>query len=61
MTLDPVQTSWNSYYENIRDHLTKGAELIVKPEQCRTAIGIIQAAFISAKEGRAVPLKEVGV
>lgn len=61
MTLDPVKTSWNSYYENIRDHLTEGAELIVKPEQCRTAIGIIQAAFISAKEGRAVPLKELGV
>jgi predicted dehydrogenase len=61
MEIDPVPAGWDAYYANIVAHLTKGADLIVTPEQCRVAVAVIEAAFISAKEKRAVPLKELGV
>ncbi len=61
MEIEPVGAAWDAYYANVVAHLTKGAELIVKPEQCRTAVAVIEASFISAKEKRVVPLKELGV
>lgn len=45
-------SQWPRYYENIVDHLTKGAELAVKPEQARRVIAVLDAAGKSAAEGR---------
>ena len=43
---------WADYYRNIGDHLTKGAELIVKPEQSARTIAIMECAEKSAKQGQ---------
>ena len=43
------------YYRNVADHLLLGEDLIVKPEQARRVIGIIEAGQISAKRGTSVP------
>lgn len=42
------------YYRNIADHLLMGEELIVKPEQSRRVIGIIEAAEKSSKTNQVV-------
>lgn len=42
------------YYRNVADHLLMGEELIVKPEQARRVIGVIDAAQRSSQEGRSV-------
>ncbi|MCS7060746.1 MAG: Gfo/Idh/MocA family oxidoreductase, partial [Anaerolineae bacterium] len=46
------------YYRNVADHLLMGEELIVKPEQARRVIGVIEAAQRSAELGRSVPVAE---
>jgi predicted dehydrogenase/type 1 glutamine amidotransferase len=43
------------YYRNVADHLLLGEELIVKPEQARRVIGVIEAAQQSAQLGTSVP------
>ena len=45
---------WRSYYENIADVLTHGAELAVKPETVRRGIAVLDAALRSAKSGQVV-------
>jgi scyllo-inositol 2-dehydrogenase (NADP+) len=40
---------WRTYYENIRDVLVAGAEPLVKLDEVRRAISVIDAAFTSAK------------
>jgi scyllo-inositol 2-dehydrogenase (NADP+) len=42
------------YYRNVADHLLMGEELIVKPEQARRVIGVIDAAQRSSQSGRSV-------
>ncbi len=42
------------YYRNIADHLLMDEELIVKPEQSRRVIGVIEAAEQSSKSGKVV-------
>jgi len=42
------------YYRNVADHLLLGEELIVKPEQARRVIGVIDAAQRSAQLGVSV-------
>lgn len=44
------------YYRNVADHLLMGEELIVKPEQARRVIGVIEAAQRSAQLGHSVPV-----
>lgn len=61
MEIEPLQASWASFYENVAAHLLDGAELAVKPEESRTAVAVIEAAFISAETGNAVDLAELGV
>jgi len=48
------------YYRNIADHLMNGAELIVKPEEARRIISIIETTERSALQGveLAVPYEE---
>jgi len=45
-------TDWSVYYSNIADHLLRGAELKVKPEEARRVIAVIETAEKSAKSGR---------
>ena len=42
------------YYRNVADHLLMGEELLVKPEQARRVIGVIEAAQRSAQSGQSV-------
>jgi predicted dehydrogenase len=42
------------YYRNVANHLLMGEELIVKPEQARRVIGVIDAALRSAQSGVSV-------
>jgi scyllo-inositol 2-dehydrogenase (NADP+) len=46
-----VHGSWQSYYENIVDVLHGRAELLVKPQEVKTQIKIIEAAMRSAASG----------
>lgn len=48
---------WELYYENVRDHLVKGKELIITPEWSRRPIHILDLAVRSAQAGRALPGK----
>jgi scyllo-inositol 2-dehydrogenase (NADP+) len=42
------------YYRNVADHLLLGEELLVKPEQARRVIGVIDAAQRSSQLGQSV-------
>ncbi|MCA1947925.1 MAG: Gfo/Idh/MocA family oxidoreductase [Armatimonadetes bacterium] len=46
--------SWQAYYDNVAEHLLRGGELEVKPEQSRRTIAMIVAAEESSKTGQAV-------
>lgn len=46
-----------SYYRNIADHLLHGADLIVKPEQTRRVIAILEAAGQSSEQNRELPVR----
>jgi scyllo-inositol 2-dehydrogenase (NADP+) len=46
--------SYTAYYQNIYDHITGTAELIVKPEEACTAIRLIELALQSSVERRTV-------
>ena len=48
---------WRSYYENIHDVLTNGAELAVKPQQVRRVMAVFDAAFRSAQTGQVVAVQ----
>jgi len=50
------QNTWVQYYRNIADHLLMGEELIVKPEQARDVIAMIEAVSKSSELGRSVSL-----
>lgn len=45
-------TRWGEFYRNVADHLLLGDELVVKPEQARRTIGVIEAAEKSSKSGK---------
>ena len=47
----------SAYYRNIADHLLKGTELLVKPEEARRVIAVMEAAEESSKKGETVKLK----
>ncbi|MCG9896153.1 MAG: Gfo/Idh/MocA family oxidoreductase, partial [Fimbriimonadaceae bacterium] len=51
--VDPVaDQGGHAYYENVADHLYNGAELIVKAEEIRRVIGVIEAAEKSSSSGK---------
>lgn len=47
--------AWGEYYRNIADHLLMREELIVKPEQARRVVGVIEAAQKSAQLRTSIP------
>ena len=49
LPLPEVEASWTSLYENLVDVIDNGAELIVKPEQVRRVLQLIEAIFDSAR------------
>ena len=42
------------YYENIADHLLRDGDLMVKPEEARRVIAVMQCAEKSSKTGKTV-------
>lgn len=50
------ESEWPAYYRNIVDHLLRGAELGVRPEEARRVIAIIETAEKSAVSGRTEPV-----
>jgi scyllo-inositol 2-dehydrogenase (NADP+) len=54
--VDSVKGSWKSYYQNISNVLSAGAELAVKPEQVYRVMLVYDAAMRSAETGQAVSL-----
>jgi|YNPNPStandDraft_1061719.scaffolds.fasta_scaffold36333_2 scyllo-inositol 2-dehydrogenase (NADP+) len=50
------ESTWNAYYVNIAEHLLDGAELVVKPEQARRVIALIEAAEKSSASGVTQPV-----
>jgi len=49
------ENHWSEYYRNILDHLLMKEALIVKPEQARRVIGVIEAGLKSSQLGTSVP------
>jgi predicted dehydrogenase len=43
------ESPWGDYYKNLFDHLVNGADLLVKAEQSRRVISVIEAAEQSSK------------
>ena len=48
------KSDWESYYQNIADHILRGKKLEVKPEEGRRVIAIMEAAEKSSKERKTV-------
>ncbi len=46
-----------TYYQNVADHLTRGAKLVITPQWARRPVHIIDLGVRSAKKGRALPAK----
>lgn len=45
-----ISGCYTQYYKNIAEHLLEGVELAVKPEECRRALKLYEAAFKSIEE-----------
>lgn len=56
-TVETIQASYLGFYENIWEAIRYQKELLVKPEQARNTIKIIQAAIKSNEEGRKIFLE----
>ncbi len=49
-------SNWDGYYANVADHLTAGAPLIVRPEEARRVIAVMDYAERSSAAGHTLPL-----
>jgi len=54
------QGKWDRYYPALADHLLRGEELVVKPEEARRVIGAIEYAERSAKAGKPLTIPGEG-
>ncbi len=52
-----IPGNYMAYYDNIYNHLRNGSELAVTPNEAMDVIRVIEAAYISAREGRTVSLQ----
>ncbi len=52
MEVDYLESQWPAYYQNIADHLMKGTELVVKPEESARTIAIMEYAEKSSRHSR---------
>lgn len=46
---------WHAYYRNIADHLALDEPLAVRAESARRVIAVIETAYASSRQGRALP------
>lgn len=51
-----LEDDWQAYYRNVAEHLLRGGELAVKPEQARRVIAVLDTAGRSAEERRELPV-----
>lgn len=56
LPLPEISADWTEYYANLRDAIDGKAELIVKPEQVRRVLQLMEACFRSAETGVTVKL-----
>lgn len=49
-------SEWQTFYTNVSDHLLKGAELGVKPEQARRIIAVLEGAEKASLAGHSLPV-----
>ncbi|MCC6730283.1 MAG: Gfo/Idh/MocA family oxidoreductase [Chthonomonadales bacterium] len=49
-----LKSDWQAWYDGVAAHLTRGAELEVKPEQARRVIAVLEATQRSAATGETV-------
>ncbi len=52
MEVDYQEGQWPEYYKNIAAHVTRGTELVVKPEEAARTIAIMEYAERSSKQGK---------
>lgn len=52
----PIKGDEYEFYANVSDALNKGKELIVKPEEVRKVIALIEAALLSAHTGHVIQI-----
>lgn len=57
LVIDSIRGDWTDYYRNVAEALSGSATLAVTPEQVRRAIGVFDAAMVSARSGQTVPLE----
>lgn len=53
----PAKGNYNAFYANVSEAFNEGKDLLIKPEEVRRVIFILEAAFLSAKTGQAVSLR----
>lgn len=51
-----LKGDWHAYYRNIADHLTFGEDLVVKAEEGRRVIAVIETAEKSSVAGKSLPV-----
>lgn len=56
--VEPKVGNWLDFYNRLSEHLLKGTELWVKPEEAREAIKIMEGAFRSAENDTLVDISE---
>lgn len=56
LEVDTIPGDWSMPYKNLSDHLNHGADLMIRPENVRQSIAIIEAAFESAHSGQSVSI-----
>lgn len=52
--IETVPGNYNLFYENVYDVLVNGAELLVKPEESRNGLKVIEACLLSDQQKRTV-------
>lgn len=57
-TIDTLKGDWRKYYQNIADVLLRGADLAVRPEECRRALRILTAYLESIETRQAVVIED---
>ncbi|MBS4198460.1 oxidoreductase [Bacillus sp. FJAT-49732] len=56
-TIETIPGAYQDYYQNIYEHITGVSDLVVKPEEARMNIRLIELALESHKEGKVIPIR----
>ena len=54
---ETIPGDYNIFYDNLYKAIREGAELLVKPEEARNVISVIEAAYRSGKTGEVVQVR----